>query len=574
MRRVTGARLIVEALEAEKVRWTFGIPGTHTIELYDALDRSSIEPVLVADERSAAFLADGIGRSGAGVGVLTLVPGAGATHAASGIAEAFMDQVPMVVILCGVRSDLGKAYQLHDIDQVAMLRPITKAVNAVRTAEEIVPAIRGAFQEASQGVPGPVVVEVPANLVMLTQEIEDRPWSPRPWEPPEPSPDAVEDAAGLLARSVRPLLYVGRGARGAVSGLIRLAEALRSPVATTIQGKGVFPESHPLFLWNGLGDQAPPFVRRIGREADCVLAIGCRFAEAATGSYGFELPERLIHVDMDPSVPGWNVPAELTVVSDAGMFVEALLSRVERRAPDRRLEVSIAEGHRRVRAAWRKERSSAGVTPNALFEALRRYAARDTIWVTDSGNGTFLAMERLRIDAPERFLGPIDFSCMGYSVPAAIGAKLANPGRDVVALVGDGAFLMTGMELLTASRLEAGAVFVVLRDGLLGQVAQFQQSSSGRRICSELPFYGLEEIATGLGCAVLRCGDDGSVDAVIEGALSWAREDRRPVVVDLTLGVSGATWFTRGVLRTSLRRLPARDRWRMTARAIGRRIVR
>lgn len=574
MRRIRGSELVVEALEAEGVRWTFGIPGTHNIELYDALDRSRIEPVLITDERSGAFLADAIGRSGGDVGVLNLVPGAGATHAASGIAEAFMDQVPLVVLLCGIRADTGAAFQLHSIDQAAMLRPIAKAVYQVREAGEIVPAVRGAFAEARSGIPGPVVVEIPANLLMLTQEVDDQPWSPRRWEPPGPVEEVVAAAAEALAAAERPLLYVGRGARAAGPQLVRLAEALRSPVATTIQGKGVFPEHHPLFLWNGLGAQAPPFVRRIGSAADCVLAIGCRFAEVATGSYGFELPENLIHVDLDPAVPGANYPARLAVVADAGRFLQALLPLVERREPDPRLEVQIAEGHRRVRAQERKRRSRLGVSPSLLFEALERLTGSGTIYVTDSGNGTFLAMEHLRLSGPDRFLGPVDFSCMGYSVPAAIGAKLAHPDRDVVGLAGDGAFLMTGMELLTASRMGVAPLIIVLRDGKLAQIAQFQRIPLGRETCSELPFYGLGEIASGLGCETFAVAADDGLEATLERALEVTREQRRPAVVDLAIDSSTKTWFTRGVVRTNFFRLPPRDRWRMLGRALLRRVRR
>ena len=574
MRKVTGARLIVEALEAEGVRWTFGVPGTHTVELVDALHRSPIRAVTVADERSGAFMADGLARSGGDIGVLTLVPGAGATHAASGIAEAFLDQVPMVVILCGIRQDTGHAFQLHAIDQTAMLEPIAKAVHRVRAAGEIVPAVRGAFAEARHGVPGPVVVEIPADLVMLRHEVEDRPYEAPVWEPPEPEPETVAAVAELLADSARPLLYIGRGARGAAAPLLRLAEALRSPVATTIQGKGVFPETHPLFLWNGLGAQAPPFVRRIGGRADLVLAIGCRFAEVATGSYGFDLPGRLIHVDLDPEVLGRNVPADLTVTADARRFLEALLPMVERRPPDRELEVAIAEGHRRVRAAWRERRARHGVTPFELLEAFRRAARPDAIWVTDSGNGTFEAMEQLRLEGPDRFLAPVDFSCMGYAVPAAIGAKLAHPGRDVVALVGDGAFLMTGMELITAARLGAAPVFVLLADGLLGQIAQFQRLPYGRPQGTELPPYGAGEIARALGAEALAVAESAALEEVATRAFEIAREERRPVLVEAAVDPSWRTWFTRGVLRTNFRRLPPGERLRMAGRALVRRIRR
>ncbi len=574
MRHVRGSQLAVEALETAGVRWTFGIPGTHNIELYDALDRSKVDPILVADERSAAFLADGIARSGGGVGVLNLVPGAGATHAASGIAEAFMDQVPMVVLSCGIRNDTGTAFQLHSIDQVRLLQPISKAVHTVSSASEIYPAIRRAFEEAVRGVPGPVVVEIPANLLMLTQEVEDAVWTAEPWDPVAPDPELVDRAVAKLERAQRPLLYVGRGAAGAVPQVIRLAEALRSPVATTIQGKGVFPERHPLFLWNGLGAQAPPFVRKIGAAADCVLAIGCRFAEVATGSYGFELPRELIHVDLDAHVFDRNYQAALSIESDAGRFLDAVLAAIGRRQPVKQVEVAIAEGHRQVVADWRRWRSEKSVTPWLVFDLLQEMTGKGAIYTADSGNGTFLAMEHLRLDAPNRFLAPVDFSAMGYSVPAAIGAKLSHPDRDVVALSGDGAFLMTGMELLTASRLGVAPLVLVLRDGMLVQIAQFQRIPLGRATCSELPLYGLGEIAAGLGCETLCVAHDDVLEETLEKALQITREERRPVVLDVAIDYSQSTWFTKGVVKTNFFRLPRRDRWRMLGRALVRRVRR
>ena len=197
--KVRGADLVVKALEAEGVRLTFGIPGTHNIELYDALERSpQITPVLVTDEQSASFMADAVSRSGAGVGVANVVPGAGVTHTLSGVAEAFMDTVPMVVLTCGIRTDTGKAYQLHDIDQLALLAPVTKAAFRIERADEIYSLVRHAFDVARRDAPGPVAVEIPANLYMLTHEIGEPVYDvTRPF-PPQPADRDVAAATGLV----------------------------------------------------------------------------------------------------------------------------------------------------------------------------------------------------------------------------------------------------------------------------------------------------------------------------------------------------------------------------------------
>ena len=248
-----------------------------------------------------------------------------------------------------------------------------------------------------------------------------------------------------------------------------LAERLDAPVTTTIQGKGVFPESHPLWLWNGFGASAPPFVRKVMDRADALLAIGCRFSEVATASYGLETPENLIHVDINSEVFNANYPAKLAIEADAGRFLEALLERLGESRAESRLAAEIAAGHealagRRAAQRCRRRAGPARVSPAALFAALQVRAGADAIFTTDSGNGTFLAMEHLRLEAPGRFLAPVDYSCMGYAVPAAIGAKFAAPERDVVALAGDGALLMTGLELMTAASYGVAPVVCVLRD--------------------------------------------------------------------------------------------------------------
>ncbi len=571
----SGAELIVKALEEEGARFTFGIPGTHNIELYDALERSRrIEPILVTDEQAASFMADGISRSSDQVGVVNLVPGAGVSHALSGIAEAYMDTVPLVVLVVGIRDDTGKAYQLHDIDQLAMLAPVTKATLKVESPEQIYPLVRQAFALARGGAPGPVAVEVPANYLLLSHDVAALPAG----EPsPSPSPVAAQpelaEAARMLTEARLPALYVGCGARGAAALLVELAERLGAPVSTTIQGKGVFPESHPLWLWVGFGAAAPPFVRKLMARCDCLLAIGCRFSEVATASYGLTPPENLIHVDIERQVFNRNYRAKLTIESDAGAFVSGLLERLPAARPGAALEAEIAEGHERLRTRLSRRQSDRKVSPSALFAGLQALAAPGAAYATDSGNGTFLAMERLRLEQPASFLAPVDYSCMGYAIPAAIGAKLARPSRDVVALAGDGALLMTGLELLTAAAYGVGVVVCVLRDGELAQIAQFQRLAFNRQTCAVLPPYSVEAFAKAANCAFLALENDGEVGAVLGRAFEIARSGR-PVMVEVTIDYGEKTYFTKGVVSTNFWRLPWSERTRLLARAVGRRLGR
>jgi acetolactate synthase-1/2/3 large subunit len=522
-----GGRLVARALEDEGIELAFGIPGTHNIELYDALSESKrVRTILVTDEQSASFMADGAWRASGRMACVNVVPGAGLTHAMSGIAEAFMDTVPMLVLGCGIRRDTGRAFQLHDVDQSAMVAPVTKAQLRPATARELYATIRRACEIARSGCPGPVFVEVPAELYLLSHDVADEVRF-------VPAATVIEadaaQAAAILNRAKRPLVYVGLGAANAK--VVELIERLEAPASTTYQGKGVVPETHPLFLWPGFGDAAPGFVREIAKECDATLAIGCRFGEVATASYGLAPPGPLVHVDIDASVLGRNHETALAIQSDAGRFVESLLPQLVQRPRDEKLRERIRRGHEVVRQEWLGVRDTGRVPPFALLEALQRTFGDETIFTTDSGNGTFIAMEMLRLTAPGRFLGPIDYSCMGYAVPAAIGAKLARPAVPVVALAGDGAFLMTGLELLTAASQGAAVVVVVLRDRELAQIAQFQHTAMNRKTSSIVGDYDVEGICRGVGVDCLQLRHSAEIQSVLARAREIAQEARRPTVV-------------------------------------------
>ncbi|MFQ5817646.1 MAG: thiamine pyrophosphate-binding protein [Terriglobia bacterium] len=568
----TGGEIVVRALEDEEVPFAFGIPGTHNIELYDALSRSErVRPILVTDEQSASFMADGVSRSSGKLGVVNVVPGAGLTHALSGIAEAYMDGVPMLVLACGIRTDTARAFQLHDVDQLAMARPVTKAQFRPEQGSEIYATIRRACRLAASAPPGPVIVEIPANHYLFRHEPRLDAVGVHPSSPQACGPADLNRVQALLRASRRPLLYVGLGAAGAGCDLVALAERLDAPVTTTFQGKGVFPENHPLWLWCGFGPAAPPFVQRIAATCDLTLAIGCRFAEVGTGSYGLRPRGPLVHVDIDASVLGKNYPAEVASVADAAAFVSALLKDVPPREADPELRQAIRTGHAQVWADWARRANSERVAPPHLLRTVQSVVGPDAIYTTDSGNGTFLGVECLRLERPRSFLAPIDFSCMGYAVPGALGAALACPDRPVVALAGDGAFLMTGLELLTASHLQLPVMVLVLRDRELAQIAQFQQTALARKTCSELPDYDLAALCRGVGAEHLSLSRNEDVEIVLRQARAVTGAGRG-VVVEVAIDYSQRTYFTRGVVRTNLGRLPWPDRLRFVARALGRRL--
>jgi len=276
-------------------------------------------------------------------------------------------------------------------------------------------------------------------------------------------------------------------------------------------------------------------------------------------------------VDIDPSVLGKNYPPELPVVSDAARFVAEILPRITPRAVDERLRHEILSGQEEVWKGWATQSASEGVYPPVLLKSLQAAVGGSAIYTTDSGNGTFLAMECLRLEHPRSFLAPIDYSCMGYAVPAALGAALASPERPVVALAGDGAFLMTGLELLTASQLKLPVMVLVLRDRELAQIAQFQEIALGRKSCSRLPDYDLPGICRAVGVECLSLPHNAAIETTLEKALAITRSGN-PVVVEVAIDYAEKTYFTRGVVRTNLGRLPWPDRIRFVLRALARRL--
>jgi acetolactate synthase I/II/III large subunit len=307
----TGAWLAIRALEELGVRFAFGIPGVQNTELYDELASSErITPILVTHEGGAAFMADAVSRLSDSIGTLVIVPAAGLTHAASGIGEAFLDGVPMLVICGGVRTDTGRRYQVHQMDLHAFMNGLTKASFHVMRAEDIAPTIFRAYDIATGGEPGPVFIELPLNLQIFPAEVASLPAHGRVAPEPIGQSDAIAQAARLIAQAKHPGLFAGWGARDAAVELRALAEWMQAPVSTTLQGLSVFPGNHPLHAGFGFGPASVPAARAALRHCDCLVAVGTRFSEVATGSYGAKVPDNLIHIDINRQVFNANLSGQ------------------------------------------------------------------------------------------------------------------------------------------------------------------------------------------------------------------------------------------------------------------------
>jgi acetolactate synthase-1/2/3 large subunit len=573
----TGAWIAVKALEALGIRYTFGIPGVHNTELYDELNSSEkITPVLVTHEGGASFMADGVSRTSDQTGTLVIVPAAGATHAASGIGEAFLDGIPMLVICGGIRTDLDKKYQLHELDQHGFLKPLTKASFLVRSHEEIVPTLFKAWEIAHSAEPGPVFVEIPVNLQMFPGEVPDIPAAPAIAKPQRAAAGEIRRAAEMLLAAKKPALFIGWGARDAGALTQAIAGHLQAPVATTLQGLSVFPANHPLHTGFGFGAAAVPAARNAFAGCDGMLAVGTRFAEIATGSFGVTVPANLVHVDINPQVFSANYPAAIALEGDAVAVLSALLEELRKAGAAR---TANAELHARIRhdkqaynEEWLNHDSGGKVNPAVFFNALRAAVPDDAIAVVDDGNHTYLTAELYPVHRSKALIVPTDFNAMGYAVPASIGAKLVNPGREVFAIVGDGAFTMTCMEIVSATRLGLGIVFYVFHDGELSQIAQAQQIPFNRKPCTALGAIDFNGVAIATGAEYIRVENNNEVVQAIARAREFATGGRA-VVVDLVMDYSKRTAFTQGAVKTNFKRLPLAQRLRMVTRAVKRKIT-
>jgi len=577
----TAAWLVRYALEQIGVTHTFGIPGVHNTEIYDELDKStSIEPILVTHEGYGAFMADAISRSSNKVGTLVIVPAAGATHAASGIGEAFLDGIPMLIISGGVRTDSQFSYQLHDMDQHKMLEPITKKTFKITSHDEVVNTIFEAYHIATSGEPGPVFIEVPINFQLDKGEISNLPVFEK--QPVVLSTDIsaqINAAAKLLSQANNPGLFIGWGAIEAHELVTEIVELINAPVSTTLQGLSAFSAKHPLHTGMGFGNAAVPAATNAFKKCDCLLAIGTRFAEIGTGSFGVTVPENLIHIDINPKVFNANYPAKVAIEGDASLVLTELLvalkkqsiadnDRVEKR---KMIQAQIKQDKQAYLDEWLNHDSQERVNPALFFQYLRSAIADDAFVVADDGNHTFLTAELMPCYQPKHFFSPTDFNCMGYAIPAVIGTKLENPNNQVIGIIGDGAFLMSQTELFTASAKNIGAIFTIFNDGELAQISQAQQTPYNKKTCTVLPNTRFKALSEASGCSYIRIENNNEIVTKIAQALELT-EKNIPVVLDVNIDYSKRTRFTKGIISTNLKRMVMPTKVRMISRALWRRI--
>jgi acetolactate synthase-1/2/3 large subunit len=548
----TGAGALVRSLESLGVEVAFGIPGGAILPAYDPLFDSKVRHILVRHEQGAGHAATGYAQATGKVGVCIATSGPGATNLVTPIADAYMDSVPIVAITGQVgRPYIGTdAFQEADIQGITL--PITKHNFLVQNAEELPRILAEAFHLALTGRPGPVLVDVPKDVLQSQTMFQWPPTLDLPGYRPtlHPHGKQIREAARLIAAAKRPVLYVGGGVHkaGATDGLRKLAELTGIPVVTTLMGIGAFPDSHPQHLGMPGMHGTVPAVYAL-QKSDLLITLGARFDDRVTGQLDSFAPDaKVVHADIDPAEIGKNRHADVPIVGDARHVIDELIAAVS----------SSAGGTEQYAAWWAtlndiRERYPIGydeptdgtLAPQYVIERLGEIVGPDAIYCAGVGQHQMWASQFIKYEKPGTWLNSGGAGTMGYAVPAAMGAKVAQPDTTVWAIDGDGCFQMTNQELATCALEGIPIKVAVINNGNLGMVRQWQTLFyEGRYSNTELGTHkhripDFVKLAEALGCIGLRCESKDDVDKTIQAAMEI---NDAPVVIDFTVGKDAMVW--------------------------------
>ncbi|MEU8611640.1 acetolactate synthase large subunit [Actinoplanes sp. NPDC048791] len=549
---VSGAGSLVRSLEALGVEVAFGIPGGAILPAYDPLYDSKVRHILVRHEQGAGHAATGYAQATGKVGVCIATSGPGATNLVTPIADAYMDSVPIVAITGQVaRPAIGTdAFQEADIQGITL--PITKHNFLIQTPEEIPRIMAEAFHLALTGRPGPVLVDVPKDVLQAATTFAWPPTLDLPGYRPtlHPHGKQIREAARLIAQAKRPVLYVGGGVlkAGATDGLRKLAELTGIPVVTTLMALGAFPDSHPQHLGMPGMHGTVPAVYAL-QKADLLVTLGARFDDRVTGKLDSFAPDaKVVHADIDPAEIGKNRHADVPIVGDARHVIDELIAAVS----------ATAGGTAAYEPWWAqlndlRERYPLGydeptdgtLAPQYVIQRIGELVGPEAIYVAGVGQHQMWASQFISYEKPGTWLNSGGAGTMGYAVPAAMGAKVGRPDTAVWAIDGDGCFQMTNQELATCALEGIPVKIAVINNGNLGMVRQWQTLFyEGRYSNTELGTHkhripDFVKLAEALGCVGLRCESKADVDATIKAAMEI---NDRPVVIDFTVGKDAMVW--------------------------------
>lgn len=529
--KVTGGAAAIAALEAAGVEVVFGIPGVHTLALYDALHDRGIRHVLARHEQGAGFMADGYARATGKPGVALIITGPGITNVSTPVGEAYADSSPVVVISSQIeRPYAGKMRgNLHDIrDQSGLMSVVTKRSTAVDSFDRIAETVFGAVREASQGRPRPTHVELPLDLLAETGTFEAP--SLASGYRPAPTRDQVMNASDLLAQAKRPLIYVGGGASEASASITELAELLGAPVICSIMGKGIVSDDHPYSLghaWDPWGSENP--VDELLASSDAVIVFGSKLGAQETNYWTMPLPSTMIRVDIDPVELDLNYPnPSLAIAADAGATADALVEALRQRGSVEP-KVSPDEIDR-----YRKQIAAAHTDDvySPYIASLRDAIPNEGIIVQDMTMMSYRMNDAFPSYHPRTYLFPSSYGTLGFSVPAAIGAKIGKPDLPVVAVVGDGGFQFTMQELATAIQFEVALPIVIFNDSTYTAVEQaMKHEFSGRTMATDLVNPDYVKLAEAYSIPGIRAESP----AALREAVTAAFERQGPTIIDVPI---------------------------------------
>jgi acetolactate synthase-1/2/3 large subunit len=534
--KMLAADAILRSLEAEGVEVAFGIPGGAILPTYDAFARgTSVRHVLARHEQGAGHMAEGYARATGTVGVAIATSGPGATNLVTPIADAWMDSTPLVCITGQVRTFLIGTDAFQECDITGVTIPIVKHSWLVQDVEELPHALKAAFHVARTGRCGPVLVDIPRDVQEATLDFEYPDEVDLPgWRPPRRGhPRQIKLAAQALASAERPVLYVGGGALNAdaCAELLELAEVGRLPVVTTLMGKSSFPETHELhFGWPGM--HGPKWSNWAMNKCELLVAVGARFDDRVTGKLAAFAPgATVVHLDVDSAEIGKLRRADIPVVGPLKQVLSDLTE--ELRTLQAEGFAPRTESWLQQLADWREEfplrygESGDMLKPQPVLETLQALTeGQDVVWTTGVGQHQMWAMQYLRCDRPRSFITSGGLGTMGYGVPAAIGAKAARPEATVVCVDGDGCFQMTGQELATSVLEDLPIVVVIVNNGYLGMVRQWQDMFFDERysqihLTHHVPDYA--RLAEAYGAVGFTVESEDELEGTLEEALSCGR---------------------------------------------------
>lgn len=469
---LTGAQIIIETLIEQGCKTAFGYPGGAVLNIYDELYNNSdrIEHIITAHEQGAAHAADGYARATGEVGVVIATSGPGATNLVTGIATAMLDSVPMVAITGNVSTDLIGRDSFQEVDIMGITIPITKHNYFVKDVEDLADTIREAFKIAKSGRPGPVLIDVPKDVQINKCEYNVRPVE-EPYIYEDASEENIEAAVEIIGEARRPYIYCGGGViiSDAAKEVVELSEKIDAPVGCSMMGLSAIPSDHP----NALGMQGMHGTFAASRamaEADVIIALGVRFSDRATGNKKkFAHSARIIHIDIEPAELGKNIPAYLGIIADVKKTLQTINSKVKEKKHDE-WKAKVEELKKR---SENPNFNPEDMRPFQIIDCVKKYAEHDTVIATDVGQHQMWTAQRYKFEKPRTFVTSGGLGTMGYGLGAAIGAAKGS-GQKTVLFTGDGSFGMNLNELATAVTFNIPVIVVIMNNGVLGMVRQWQ----------------------------------------------------------------------------------------------------